>query len=126
MHQLHDRGVFDGQPSSNLLIYYSGILGFGRKGETFKNAKAFAPTLSQLLYIQRLLFLEYALPRKTYNFLGIKRRSRDQQLAQLNTIRLHYMMVEQMFPFGELQSLRDYGRSIARADASSFMFLLER
>ena len=29
----------DGQPSSNLLVYYSGVLGFGRDGETFKNAK---------------------------------------------------------------------------------------
>jgi hypothetical protein len=52
----------DSQPSSSLLVYFSGILGFSPDARSFLPAKRYTPHLSALVYIQRLLFLEYALP----------------------------------------------------------------
>jgi hypothetical protein len=52
----------DGYPSSSTLVYYSGGFLLQGTGETFRTAKLFTPILSQLIYIQRLLFLEHALP----------------------------------------------------------------
>lgn len=42
----------DGQPSSCLLVYYSGILGFSADTRAFLPAKRFTPYLSGLIYIQ--------------------------------------------------------------------------
>jgi hypothetical protein len=52
----------DGQPSSSLLVYFSGILGFTLDGTTFRRARDYTPYLSALIHQQQLLCLEYALP----------------------------------------------------------------
>jgi hypothetical protein len=57
-------------------VYYSGILALQGTGETFRTAKLYTPILSQLIYIQRLLFLEYALPYEAYPRIGLERRPR--------------------------------------------------
>ncbi|PVH90818.1 hypothetical protein DM02DRAFT_664634 [Periconia macrospinosa] len=62
----------DGQPSSSILVYYSGVLALQGTGEIFRTAKLFTPILSQLIYIQRLLFLEYALPYEAYPHIGLE------------------------------------------------------
>lgn len=79
--------LIEGQPSSSLLVYYSGILGFSSDGANFLLAKRYTPLLSRLVYIQRLLFLEHALPYRAYPFLGIPRRTRLQQHEQLDEVR---------------------------------------
>jgi hypothetical protein len=56
----------NGQPSSTLLVYYSGVLGFSSDARDFLPAKRYTPYLSRLIYIRRLLFLEYALPLRPY------------------------------------------------------------
>jgi hypothetical protein len=61
----------DSQPSSSLLVYFSGILGFTADARGFLPAKKFTSHLSALIYIQRLLFLEYALPLRPYPYLGM-------------------------------------------------------
>ncbi len=55
----------DGQPSSSLLVYFSGILGFSADARSFLLAKRYTPYLSGFIYVQQLLFLEYALPSAT-------------------------------------------------------------
>jgi hypothetical protein len=62
----------DGEPSSSMLVFFSGILGFTSDAENFLPAKSYTPYLSGLIYIQRLLFLEYALPFRAYPHLGIQ------------------------------------------------------
>ena len=61
----------DGQPSSSLLVYFSGVLGCTEDGSTFRRSKEYTPQLSALIYIQRLLLLEFALPYKAYTYLGL-------------------------------------------------------
>ncbi|QGA19823.1 hypothetical protein EYB26_007518 [Talaromyces marneffei] len=111
----------DGQPSSSLLVYFSGILGFSPDTQSFQPAKSFTPHLSALIYIQRLLFLEYALPYRDYPTIGWNRRPRRYHLDRLNPIRSRYMIAGALTPLAEFQSLRDYGRTIARTDPPSFL-----
>uniref|UniRef100_A0A093VY56 Uncharacterized protein n=2 Tax=Talaromyces marneffei PM1 TaxID=1077442 RepID=A0A093VY56_TALMA len=111
----------DGQPSSSLLVYFSGILGFSPDAQSFQPAKSFTPHLSTLIYIQRLLFLEYALPYRDYPTIGWNRRPRRHHLNRLNPIRCRYMIAGALTPLIEFQSLQDYGRTIARTDPPSFL-----
>ncbi|KAH9205596.1 hypothetical protein DL95DRAFT_490501 [Leptodontidium sp. 2 PMI_412] len=69
----------DAQPSSSLL--------------DFLPAKKYTPCLSGLIYIQRLLFLEYALPLRAYPHLRIPRRSRLQQYKRFDGVRLRYIII---------------------------------
>jgi len=52
------------QPSSNVLVYFSGILGFSPDARSFLPAKKYTPHLSAPIYIQRLLIktMPWALP----------------------------------------------------------------
>jgi hypothetical protein len=112
----------DGQPHSSLLVYFSGILGLRDEGKTFRRAKEYTPYLSGLIYQQRLLFLEYALPYRAYDHITLAQRPRGDQLTRLNNIRTKYMVHGCMSSLAEFLSLRDYGRVIARTDPPAFMF----
>ncbi|EXK23641.1 hypothetical protein FOMG_19598 [Fusarium oxysporum f. sp. melonis 26406] len=56
--------VVNGQPQTTVLVYFSGILGFSLSlgGSAFLPARSYISNLSGLIYILRLVFLEYALP----------------------------------------------------------------
>ncbi|KAH9203795.1 hypothetical protein DL95DRAFT_430566 [Leptodontidium sp. 2 PMI_412] len=101
----------DGQPSSSLLVYFSGILGFLADAQSFLPTRKFTPHLSALIYIQRLLFLEYSLPYRAYPHIKIARRSRFRQHQHFETIRLRYITTGSLSALKELQSLRDFSRS---------------
>ncbi|KAK3939030.1 hypothetical protein QBC46DRAFT_365102 [Diplogelasinospora grovesii] len=53
--------LLDSQPSSTLLVYFSGILSFSPASGTFIPARTYTPHLSGLIYAQRLLLLKSAL-----------------------------------------------------------------
>jgi hypothetical protein len=110
-----------GRPSTSLLIYFSGVLGFSSQDEGFQLAKSFTPVLSRLIHMQRLLFLEYALPCRAYPHLGIPRRPKNGALERLDQVRLKYMIAGSLSPLGELLSLRDAGRSMARLETPSYL-----
>ncbi|VTO87342.1 unnamed protein product [Fusarium graminearum] len=110
--------VVDGQPQTTVLVYFSGILGFSSSssGSAFLPARSYTSNLSGLIYIFRLVFLEYALPLQSYPTLDIERRPRVGQLERLQLIRRQYMVMESQSPMEELLSLRNYGQVIARTD----------
>ncbi|KAJ9634892.1 hypothetical protein H2199_008756 [Coniosporium tulheliwenetii] len=110
----------DGQPSSSVLVYYSGILGFTDDGLTFRRAKDYTSCLSGLIYIQRLFLLEYALPYRPYPSLGLDRRPATGHLERLNQVRLQHMVYGCLTPLGEFQSLRAFGRKLAETDPPAF------
>jgi hypothetical protein len=110
----------DGQSSSSLLVYFSGVLGVSSDGITFRRARDFTPFLSALIYQQRLLFLEWALPCRSYPYLGRSARPPRGHLTRLNKLRRRYMCLGCLAPTGEFISLHDYGRSLARADGPAF------
>jgi hypothetical protein len=109
----------DGQPSSTVLVYFSGILAFSEATNSFLNARAYTPYLSGLIYVQRLLFLERALPLRPYDSLRIERRPRFKQLRRLKQIHRRYMVMGSQSSFEEFVSLRAYGCVAARNDMPS-------
>ncbi|KAJ0127598.1 Class E vacuolar protein-sorting machinery protein HSE1 [Fusarium oxysporum f. sp. albedinis] len=117
---LSTESFLDGQASSTMLIYFSGILGFSDDSRQFLLVRPYCPQLSCIVYVQRLLFLEYALPLHPYHTLGIQQRPQEQQLEQLNDIRRRYMVTSSQTALAELLSLRDSGRAIARTEPPSF------
>lgn len=58
--------VVDGRPASTLLVFFSGVLGFSADSTSFLPARSYISNLAALIYVQRLLFLEYALPARGY------------------------------------------------------------
>ncbi|KAH6974818.1 hypothetical protein EDB80DRAFT_659046 [Ilyonectria destructans] len=113
--------LIDGQPSSTVLIYFSGILGFSQRSKAFLPARSYTPHLSGLIYVLRLLFLERALPLRAYPTLGITRRPRIKQLERLEPIRKRYMVMGSQSPFEELISLRNFGRVMSQSDTPPFL-----
>jgi hypothetical protein len=71
---LGTESYLDGQPSSILLIYFSGFLGFSSDCQRFQFARKYCSKLSAKIYIQRKLFLERALPLQKYRSIGIPQR----------------------------------------------------
>lgn len=112
----------DGRTHSSLLVYYAGVLGLSDDGRTFRRAKDYTPKLSGLIYIQRLLFLEVALPHNAYESITISQRLQSAHLQRLDEVCMRYTVRGCLSPFGEFQSLRDYGQVIARSDPPAFMF----
>ncbi|KAH7248230.1 hypothetical protein B0J15DRAFT_562411 [Fusarium solani] len=109
--------VIDGQPQTTVLIYFSGILGFSSSPDSaFLPARSYTSNLSGLIYILRLIFLEYALPLQAYPTLALERRPRMGQLDRLQPIRRQYMVMESQSPLEELLSLRNFGYVISRTD----------
>ncbi|KAH7227230.1 uncharacterized protein BKA55DRAFT_527140, partial [Fusarium redolens] len=98
---LSTKSFLNGQASSTILIYFSGILGFSDNSRQFLLARPYCPQLSCLVYVQRLLFLEYALPLHPYHTLGIQQRPQEQQLEQLNDIRGRYMVASSQTALAE-------------------------
>ncbi|EWZ27792.1 hypothetical protein FOZG_18494 [Fusarium oxysporum Fo47] len=95
----------EGRPSSTLLVFFSGILGFSKDCSQFLLARQFCPYLSGLIYIQRLILLERALPLREYRAIG-------DPTTPICT----------EHPLTEMTSLRDFGRNIARTEPPSLLF----
>jgi hypothetical protein len=118
--QLCKESFVDGQPSSTILIYFSGILGFSTDPSTFERPRNYTSKLSGLIYCARLCFLEAVLPRFAHESVGWEKRPRHGGLNLLNRVRERYMCLGCQSPFGELLSLRNFGRSLSRSDGPSF------
>jgi hypothetical protein len=112
----------DGQPDSTLLVYFSGVLGFSADCRGFLLAKQYCPYLSGLIYIQRLLLLERALPLQAYSSIGIEKCPQGKQSERFGTIRRKFMVLGSQSPLDELLSLRNYGLCIARTEPPSTHF----
>ncbi|KAH6881151.1 hypothetical protein B0T10DRAFT_411363 [Thelonectria olida] len=118
--------VMDGRPASTLLVYFSGVLGFSADLTSFLPARSYTSNLAALIYIQRLLFLEYALPAQGYPRLGITRRPRTGQIARLQNVRQEYLVLGSQSPFEELFSLLAFGRAMAGSETPASGFEIDR
>ncbi|KAK1658533.1 hypothetical protein BDP55DRAFT_637759 [Colletotrichum godetiae] len=103
----------DGDPSQTLLVYFSRILGFTKDFQSFQLPRNYTSHLAALTYIQRLLFLDYALPKRGYAEMGKPERSRQGSLARLRDVRHRFTVLGAESPFEEMFSLLCFGRKIA-------------
>jgi hypothetical protein len=75
-----------------------------------------------MIYVQRILFLEQALPLRGYQSIGIPQRQDARAFECLDKIRAKYMVLGSQYPLAELISLRDFGRNVARNEPPSMLF----
>ncbi|KAH6973332.1 hypothetical protein EDB80DRAFT_547797, partial [Ilyonectria destructans] len=99
----------DGRPEFTLLVYFSGILGFSPDCQGFLLARQYCSNLSGLIYHQRLLFLQHALPRYTHQAADTTWQLHTGQLQRLNKVRERYMIEGSQSPLAELYNLRNFG-----------------
>lgn len=119
---LSTESFLGGQPSSTLLIYFSGILGFSADGQRFQLARQYCSKLPAMIYVQRILFLEQALPLHGYGVLGLPQRPEAGQFEHFDEVRTKYMILGSQYPLAELISLRDFGRNVARTEPPAMFF----
>lgn len=112
--------VCGGDPSRTILVYFAGILGFAQDRSGFRPPRTYTSYLAALLYVQRLLFLEYAIPEKGYASLNIPARGDRDRLTRLQNVRKEYMVCGAESPFEELFSLLCYGKKIAANSTPPF------
>ncbi|KAI1839744.1 hypothetical protein JX266_014045 [Neoarthrinium moseri] len=110
----------DGRADSTLLVYFSGVLGICEDGVTFAQPRHYTPKLSALIYCARLITLQLTPPRFAYKDIGLEARPRHYQLARLNILRTKALCLGSQAPVGELLSLRDYGRVLAKSNGPVF------
>ena len=99
------------------VVHYSGVLGIHPYELAFRDAYDYTPYLSALIWVGRLLLLEYALPRQQYAHLTFQWPDRNRypdQLARLNQIRIKYLFRGSIAPCGYLIERLRHGRAIAR------------
>ena len=59
----------DGAMTSSTIIHFAGVLGIQPSSLAYRNAYDYTPDLAALVWVGRLLFLEYSLPRFSYDTL---------------------------------------------------------
>jgi hypothetical protein len=108
-----------GNSSHFPLIHFSGILGIQRSSLVYYTAYQYTPLLAGLIYIGRLLMLEYALPQYPYKILGWPSRSSSpDQLERLQYIRKRYLCRGGGHPMSHLLELLYRGRMLTKKEGA--------
>ncbi|KAF7959266.1 hypothetical protein EAE96_002780 [Botrytis aclada] len=101
------------------LVYFSGILGIQAQGLAFRTPYLYTTVLAGLVYIGRLLLLEYALPQHAYRTLGWPDRSIcPNYLERLQLVRKKYLCRGGSHPMSRLLELLWQGRSITKKEGA--------
>lgn len=108
-----------GDMSASTIIHYAAVLGIQGPSLTFHPAHSSSPKLSALMWIGRLLFLEYAVPVYGYNTLDLTwpcRTAYPSQPDRISSIRCKYLLRGCYTPFGELIELKAFAKSIVKRE----------
>ncbi|RBA11840.1 hypothetical protein FPRO05_14192 [Fusarium proliferatum] len=108
-----------GNMSSSAIIYYTAVMGIQQQSLTFHSAHNSTSGLAGLIWIGRLLFLEYALPVYSYSTLVYEWPCRDYYPSQpdrLDAIRKKYLIRGCYTPFGEIIELKAFAKSIVKRE----------
>jgi hypothetical protein len=84
-----------GNIAASMLVHFTAVRSIHRHSLAYKSAHNYTPDLSKLVWIGRLLFLEYALPIHPYKTLRFPWPARDtypDQASWLNEIRVKYLL----------------------------------
>lgn len=109
----------DGVMDSSTIVHFTAALGVHRSSLAYRDAYNFTPDLAALIWIGRLLFLEYSLPQYSYDTLVYpwpERHTYPSQPERLEAIRKKYMLRGCYSPLSELIELKAFGKSIVRRE----------
>ena len=110
-----------GDMYESAVVHFTTVMGVHRQALSYRTAYTYTPTLSALVWIGRLLLLEYALPSRAYTTLGARWPARDKyadQVQRLNRIRRKFLLRGGFHPMGECIELRAYGRGIVKKEGA--------
>lgn len=110
-----------GNMSSSVIIYFTAVMGIQQHSLAYSPAHSSTSGLAALVWVGRLLFLEYALPVYSYTTLAYIWPSRDRYLSQpdrLNVIRKKYLIRGCYTPFGEIVELKAFAKSIVKREGT--------
>ncbi|PVH67336.1 hypothetical protein DL98DRAFT_393806, partial [Cadophora sp. DSE1049] len=107
----------NGNMDACALVHFTGVLGIHSTELAYRTAYAFTPLLSSLIWIGRLLLLEYALPLQPYSHLRIPWPARAQYPDQVSRLVGHihpkYMRRGCFSPLGYMCERMHHARTIA-------------
>jgi len=110
----------DGVLESKAIVHFSGVLGIHPYELAYRTAYDYTPFLSALLWVGRLLILEYALPLRAYTTLDVPWPARaayaDQGKRLCAEIRPTYLQRGSLSPMGYLIERLQHGRAIAKRE----------
>jgi antitoxin component of RelBE/YafQ-DinJ toxin-antitoxin module len=110
----------DGILESKAIVHFSGVLGIHPYELAYRTAYDYTPYLAALLWIGRLLILEYALPLRAYTTLDVPWPARaayaDQGKRLCVEIRPTYLQRGSLSPMGYLIERLQHGRAIAKRE----------
>ena len=112
----------DGQPQSTMLVYLSGILGFSVNSIGFRRPSLFTGTAAALIYLQRLLFLDYTLPYRSSSYRKLEACPSSDSQSRFRQVHLRYMCVESMSPISEMFGLLTDGCALAQSEGPTIFF----
>jgi hypothetical protein len=109
-----------GDLESTAIAHFSGVLGIHPSEHAFRRAYDYTPFLSSLIWVGRLVLLEYALPLRSYANLPIPWPGREdyndfgERLC--GRIRPRYLQRGSLSPMGYLVERLQHGRAIAKRE----------
>ena len=107
----------DGSFRHKAIVHFSGVLGIHPYELVYRTAYSYTPYLSALIWVGRLLFLEYSLPLRAYTHLTYiwpDRQSYPDQFQRLNSIRFKYLLRGSLSPLAYLIERLQHGRATVR------------
>ena len=97
-------------------MHFSAALGIGREGE-FKESYCYTTHLAALIWMSRLVMLEFALPKRDYHTLSWPaHKAYDDYGARLEFVRRSYLISGSFRPFSELVSFLAYGKHCTKVN----------
>ncbi|KAH6972651.1 hypothetical protein EDB80DRAFT_596203 [Ilyonectria destructans] len=111
----------DGAMTCSTIVHFVAVLGIHPSSLAYRNAYDYTPDLAALVWVGRLLFLEYSLPRFSYDTLVYRwpcRAAYPSHPDRLEAIRTKYMLRGCYSPLAELIELKAFGKSIARREGA--------
>jgi hypothetical protein len=110
----------DGNMSRSAIMNFSGVLGIHPTELCFRKPYDYTPFISALLWVGRLIILEYALPLAPYKYLKSPWPERTAYPDQAQRLREHirpkYLQRGSLAPAGYLIERLQHGRAIARRE----------
>ena len=112
----------DGDPGAKAVIHFSGVLVIHPYKLTLRTAYDYTPYLSAMIWVERLVILEYAPPSRAYSSWDPPLQARatypDQGLRLLREIRPRYLQRGTFAPLGCFIERLQHSRAIAKREGA--------
>lgn len=98
-------------------MHFSAVLGIKQRDKIFQPSYNYTTHLAALIWMSRLIMLEYALPKREYTTLGLPSRAAYvSHGSRLASVRRAYLTSGSYCPVADLVRLLAFGREVTKRD----------